>query len=184
MHIGDFSPVGWPALLSGVCLFLCYLSLWWLMLIRPVPTAQTDGVLPSLVAFAGGYLPWTIPLLAPAGASVSQNLVSAALIVVGTALMLVAIFHLGRSFSIVPQARSLARTGPYAVVRNPLYFAEELAILGVLLQYYSPATLFLFLTHGALQIGRIFYEESLLRRTFADYDDYARSTSRLIPYIW
>lgn len=184
MNIADFGPVGWSALISNVCLFMFYLSLWWLMLVRPAPAARTDGILPSLVGFAGGYLPWTIPLFAPSSASAGQNLVSAALVVMGATLMLVAIFHLGRSFSIVPQVRILVRTGPYAVVRNPLYLAEEIAILGALLQYYSSVTLLLFLVHAALQVGRIFYEENLLRRTISDYHDYARSTFRLIPYVW
>ena len=76
------------------------------------------------------------------------------------------------------------RTGPYAVVRNPLYVVEEFAVLGILLQCLSPLTFVLFLVHGALQVRRILDEEELLRRTFPDYDDYARSTSRLIPYVW
>jgi protein-S-isoprenylcysteine O-methyltransferase Ste14 len=180
----DVDPAVWPTLLSSVCLFLFYLALWWLMLNRPAPTARTDGVLPSLVAFAGGYLPWAIPLLAPGGTSASQSLLSALLIVTGTTLMVVAISHLGRSFSIVPQARSLVRTGPYAIVRNPLYLAEEIAILGALLQYYSPVTLLLLLAHLVLQVRRIFYEEKLLKYTFADYEDYAKTTFRLVPYVW
>ena len=184
MNIADFGPVGWPALISSVGLFVFYLSLWWLMLIRPRSTARTDGLLPSIFGFAGSYLPWAIPLFAPNSASPGQNLISATLVVMGTTLMLVALFHLGRSFSIVPQVRTLVRTGPYAVVRNPLYLAEEVAILGALLQYYSMVTLLLFLVHAVLQVGRIFYEEDLLRRTISDYDDYARSTFRLVPYVW
>jgi len=180
----DFDPTVWPALLSNVCLFLFYLMLWWLMLIRPAPMARTEGVLPLLVAFAGGYLPWGIPLLAPDGASASQSLSSALLVVTGTTLMVVSIFHLGRSFSIVPQARKLVRTGPYAIVRNPLYLAEAIAIFGALLQYYSTVTLLLFLVHLVLQVRRIFYEENLLQHTFADYEGYTKSTFRLVPYVW
>lgn len=56
--------------------------------------------------------------------------------------------------------------------------------MGALLQYYSAFGLLLFLGRGVLQVRRIFYEENLLRRTFADYDDYATSTFRLIPYVW
>jgi protein-S-isoprenylcysteine O-methyltransferase Ste14 len=185
LSITDFSQSGWQALLPSVCMFLFYLALWWLMLVRrPSPTARTDRILPSLIAFVGSYLPWTFLPFAQGDPSETQNIASAALSLIGTALMAVVICYLGRSFSIVPQARKLVRTGPYAIVRNPLYFAEEAALLGTLVQFFSLLMLALFLAHGVLQIGRILYEESLLRRTFPGYDDYAKSTSRLIPYIW
>jgi protein-S-isoprenylcysteine O-methyltransferase Ste14 len=89
--------------------------------------------------------------------------------------MVVVICHLGRSFSIVPQARRLVREGPYAVVRHPLYLAEEVALLGTLLQFYSVTGLVLVLVHGVLQVRRILYEEDLLSRTFPDYEVYAKS---------
>jgi protein-S-isoprenylcysteine O-methyltransferase Ste14 len=184
MSLADFGPTGWPELLASVCLFLFYMALWWLILIRSSPAARTDGALPSFIAFAGTFLPWTIVLFAPGEASTGRSLASAVLLLIGTALMVVIILHLGRSFSITPQARRLVRTGPYAVVRNPLYLAEEIAILGTLLQFYSPVTLLLFLTHCVLQVCRMFYEEKLLRHSFSEYDDYAKSTARLIPYVW
>jgi protein-S-isoprenylcysteine O-methyltransferase Ste14 len=184
MFIADFSPTASAAVLSSACLLLFYLVLYWAMLLRPPPMARANGVLSSLIAFAGTYFPWTIVLFGPTGSSASQNVASAALLVVGAVSMVVVILHLGRSFSIVPQARTLVRTGPYAVVRNPLYLVEEVAVLGILLQCLSPVTFVLFLAHGVLQVRRILYEEDLLRRTFPDYDNYARSTSRLIPYVW
>jgi protein-S-isoprenylcysteine O-methyltransferase Ste14 len=141
-------------------------------------------MLPSFIAFAGTYLPWAIVFVAPASASASHSLVSALFLLVGTGLMVVVISHLGRAFSIVPQARTLVRSGPYAVVRNPLYLAEEIAVLGTVLQFFSVVTLMLFIVHCALQVGRIFYEEDLLRRNLPEYDSYARSTSRLIPHVW
>lgn len=184
MDVTDFGPNGWPALLTSLCLFLFYLALCWLILRRPSPAARTASLLPSLTAFAGTYLPWTIVLFAPDAASPALDIASAALLLAGAVLMVVVISHLGRCFSVVPQARGLVRTGPYAVVRHPLYLAEAVALLGTLLQFYSPVTLALFLAQCALQVRRIFYEEELLRRTFPDYDDYARSTARLIPYVW
>ncbi len=185
MGIADFGPNGWPALLSTICILLFYLALGCLMLLRPSPVARTSGVLPSLIAFIGSYLPWTIVVLAPGGASTSQNLASALLLLIGTGGMIIIVLHLGRCFSIVPQARGLVRTGPYAFVRDPLYLAEEIALLGTLLHYLSLLTLAMFLAHGAIQIRRIFYEETLLRLSFPlDYDGYAASTPRLIPFIW
>ena len=184
ISLTDFDPDAGLALLASACQFLFYLALCWVMLLRPSPAARTDGVLPSIIAFVGTYLPWTIVLFAPSQTSTSQNVASATLFLIGAVSMVVVICHLGRSFSIVPQVRSLVRTGPYSVIRNPLYLAEEVALVGTLLQVYSPVTFALFLAHGALQVRRIFYEENLLRRSFPDYDDYANSTSRLIPYVW
>ena len=184
MSIADFGPAGWPLLLSNICLFLFYMALYRVMIVRPAPAARSDGMIPSLVAFAGSYLPWTIPLFAPANASGDQSLAAGALLLIGTSLMVFIVCHLSRSFSVVPQARRLVRAGPYAIVRNPMYLAEEITLLGVLLQYYSPLTLLVLIAHGAFQIRRIFYEEHVLRHSFPDYDEYARSTPRLIPCIW
>jgi hypothetical protein len=175
---------GYLDLLSSVCMFVYYLTLWWLMLSRPLPIARTGTVLPSLVAFTGTYFP-ALWLLFPSGnASRDQHLVSALLVLTGSVLMVVVIEYLGHSFSIVPQARKLIRTGPYAIVRNPLYLVEQVAQLGYLVIFFSPLALALFVAVGALQMRRMFYEERLLRGTFPDYDAYAKSTPRLIPYIW
>jgi protein-S-isoprenylcysteine O-methyltransferase Ste14 len=163
---------------------LFYVALWWFLLTRPLPALRSDGVLPSITAFAGSYLPWVVVLFAPAGPAVGRNLASAALLVTGTILMVIVVLQLGDSFSIVPQARRLVRKGPYAIVRNPMYLAEEIAVLGSVLHFFSIGTFVLFIAHCALQIGRIFYEEDLLRRSFPDYDEYARSTPRVIPYVW
>jgi protein-S-isoprenylcysteine O-methyltransferase Ste14 len=184
MSTADFGPNGWPKLLATACLLLFYLAIWWFTLTRPSAAARSDGILPSLVAFAGTYLPWTIVLFAPGEASAGRSLASAALLLIGTSLMVLVIGHLGRSFSIVPQARTLVRTGPYAIVRNPLYLAEEVAIVGTLLQFYSVAALVLCIAHCGLQVGRILYEEKLLRCSFPDYAEYERSTRRLIPFVW
>lgn len=116
LKIGDTSPAGWSALLAALCLTVFYLALCWLIILRPSPTACDDYVLPSFIAFVGTYLPWTIVFFAPIGASDSQNLASAALLLIGSVLMAFAIFHLGRCFSIVPQARTLVRAGPYKLV--------------------------------------------------------------------
>jgi protein-S-isoprenylcysteine O-methyltransferase Ste14 len=184
VYIVGFNPAAWAAVLSSTCLVLFYLVLYWAMLVRPPPTARFSGLPSSIIAFAGTYLPWTIVLFGPTEASTSQNIASAVFLVVGATSMVFVILYLGRSFSIVPQARKLVRSGPYAVVRNPLYLVEEIAVLGILLQCLSPLAFVLVVAHGVLQVRRILYEEDLLRRTFPDYDDYASSTSRLIPYVW
>jgi protein-S-isoprenylcysteine O-methyltransferase Ste14 len=98
--------------------------------------------------------------------------------------MVAVLLNLGRSFSIIPQARALVTTGPYAIVRHPLYLAEEIAIVGAVVQFYSPAALILLAVHIGLQLMRISFEEELLSQAFPDYGSYAGRTPRLIPYFW
>jgi protein-S-isoprenylcysteine O-methyltransferase Ste14 len=44
------------------------------------------------------------------------------------------VLSLGRSISILPQARQLVTSGPYAFVRHPLYLGEMTAMLGIAMQ--------------------------------------------------
>ena len=184
LNLATSGSAGSSRLLSAVFLVLFYLVLCWSVFSRPPPLARTNTLLPPIVAFAATYGPWTVVLFTPSDDLAVRNFASATLILIGSLLMVVVVVHLGQAFSIVPQARILVRTGPYSLVRNPLYIAEEVALLGTLLQYYSAVTLALFILHGGLQIGRIIYEERLLRRTFPEYEEYANSTSRLIPFVW
>jgi protein-S-isoprenylcysteine O-methyltransferase Ste14 len=94
-----------------------------------------------------------------------------------SATLVISVLYLGRSFSIVPQARELVTSGRYAIVRHPLYLAEELAIVGIFLQYASPFLLPLLLLHLFLQIQRIRYEERVLERVFPEYTTYASHTA-------
>lgn len=109
--IDDFSPTALAAALSGACLFLFYLVLFWAMLVRPPAKERFNGLPCSIIAFAGSYLPWIIIAFKSGETSASQSVASAALLLIGTVSMVVVILHLGLSFSIVPQARTLVRTG-------------------------------------------------------------------------
>src|SRR6266487_540640 len=99
-------------------------------------------------------------------------------------MMLVTIRHLGGSFSLVPQARSVVQTGPYRWIKHPLYLSEEIAVLGVVLQYLTPVTVIVLVLHIGVQVCRILYEEDLLRRNCPEYSTYEASRWRLIPYVW
>ena len=173
----------WPALLSRFCLASFYMLLALLIVTRPPATAQADGLLPRIAAFVGTYLPWTITFFGKSEQAL-PNLASTACVLVGMIMMLVTVRHLGRSFSLVPQARSVVQTGPYRWIKHPLYLAEEIAILGVVLQYLTPVTVIVFVLHIGVQVCRIIYEEDLLRRNCPEYSDYEASRWRLIPCIW
>ena len=83
------------------------------------------------------------------------------------------------------RGQEVITTGPYAVVRHPMYFgalfyfAASSLVLG---SWWGLATIPLL----ALLLGvRIGIEEKALRMGLAGYDDYARSVRwRMIPFIW
>jgi protein-S-isoprenylcysteine O-methyltransferase Ste14 len=173
----------WPSLLSNLCLATFYMLLALLIMSRAPAKAEAEGMWPRIAAFAGTYLPWTITLFGQTDHAL-PNLLSTACVLTGMIMMLVTIRHLGRSFSIVPQARSVVQTGPYRWIKHPLYLAEEIAIVGVVLQFLTPLTVIILIAHIGLQVCRILYEEDLLRRTYPEYATYEASRWRLIPFVW
>jgi protein-S-isoprenylcysteine O-methyltransferase Ste14 len=173
----------WPSLLSSFCLASFYMLLALLIMTRSPAKAQADGLLPRIAAFVGTYLPWTITFFGKTDQAL-PNLLSTVCVLIGTIMMLVTIRHLGRSFSLVPQARSVVQTGPYRWIKHPLYFSEQIAILGVVLQYLTPVTVIVFVLHIGVQVCRILYEEDLLRRNCPEYSSYEETRWRLIPYVW
>ncbi|MGB9153552.1 MAG: isoprenylcysteine carboxylmethyltransferase family protein [Alphaproteobacteria bacterium] len=70
------------------------------------------------------------------------------------------------------------------MVRHPLYLAEAIAALGVVINFLSPWALILVAVQLALQIVRIHYEEKVLKENFPEYEEYAKKTWRLIPGIY
>jgi protein-S-isoprenylcysteine O-methyltransferase Ste14 len=180
---GDLTSAAWQQTAYRICLIVFYVLLWWLILSRPLAQAQTPGILPKLAAFTGTYLPWCITFVARDGHPI-HDLASTICLLVGSTLMVVSVAYLGRSFSLVPQSRRLVQTGPYRYVRHPLYLAEEIAVVGVVLQIPSVLTFLILVTHVGIQVSRIFYEERLLSQTLSGYDRYAMSRWRLVPFVW
>jgi protein-S-isoprenylcysteine O-methyltransferase Ste14 len=157
----------------------------WLTLVRSPPAAKARGLLPRVTAFLAVTLLFVLPLLPRLDpAPTWLLLLSAALAFTGNGLALFVLNRLGRSFSIMSEARRLVTGGPYRLVRHPLYLAEEIAIIGIFLPYWGWQAALLFVTHLAVQLLRLGNEERVLRATFADYADYARRTARLIPGLW
>ncbi|MGO8920574.1 MAG: methyltransferase family protein [Stellaceae bacterium] len=157
----------------------------WLTLIRSRPVAKAQGLMPRLTALLAVTLLFALPFLPRLDpAPTSLLFLSAGLAFLGNGLALLVLNRLGRSFSVMSEARSLVTSGPYRLVRHPLYLTEEIAIIGIFLPYWSWAAALLFLTHLAVQLLRLRNEERVLRATFADYAEYARRTAGLIPGLW
>ena len=152
--------------------------------VRHVPQRTAPGFYPRCAAVAGTFLSVGIVQLPPQELSSALYLGSLLLIIGGTGLAIYAALVLGRSISILPEARRLVTWGPYALVRHPLYLGEIVAIAGVALQYLSAWALLLLALVCAFQLQRMKYEERVLFQVFPKYGDYMARTARLMPGVY
>jgi protein-S-isoprenylcysteine O-methyltransferase Ste14 len=154
-----------------------------LVCIRRLPIRKVDGFFPKAWAFVAANLGYALLLIPRANLGQVMVKLSTFIVVAGTLGSMIALIYLGRAFAILPQARMLVRSGPYAYVRHPLYLFEQLAMLGIALQYHQPWGLILVAVSFAMQFPRMRYEVQVLRETFSEYDAYASVTPRLIPFV-
>jgi protein-S-isoprenylcysteine O-methyltransferase Ste14 len=152
--------------------------------VRHIPQRTAPGFYPRFAAVAGTFLGGGIVLLPLQELSYALYLGSVLLIIGGTGLAIYAALVLGRSISILPEARRLVTRGPYALVRHPLYLGEIVAIAGVALQYLSAWALLLLALVCAFQFQRMKYEERVLFQVFPKYGDYMARTARLMPGVY
>jgi protein-S-isoprenylcysteine O-methyltransferase Ste14 len=172
-------------MLSCICLSLFYTLIVWFTLARGFPVKQASGLQPRASAVLGSFLIFgTAFLPAREGLPASWHFASAALAFLSSALLLVILPHLGRSFSIMPEARHLVTSGPYAFVRHPLYLAEEIGIIAIFIQILSIPAALILVIHFCFQVRRIYNEEIVLAAAFPEYLAYQARTARLIPGIW
>ena len=155
-----------------------------LLVLRDTPQARARGLMPRAAALAGTYLGVAIVMLPPIELSTQLNLTSTLLVVGGTVFALYSALRLGRSLSMMSEARRLVTSGPYAVIRHPLYLGEGIALIGLTLQFLSPWALLILALQCACQVARMGNEERILARVFPEYRTYMAHTARLVPYIY
>ena len=150
-------------------------------LLRRRPVARAAGLLPRAVALAAVAVPGLFFLLPRAVPHLGYTLLSLAVVGIGNAMAAVTVSFLGRSLSIMAEARRLVTSGPYAFVRHPLYACEIWTQAGFLLVYRSPAATALWAAFVLLLFLRSRYEEDVLAGAFPEYVDYRQRVPALLP---
>src|SRR5215469_14481841 len=101
--------------IAGSILFS--LLLIYLLVTRLPPSRKAQGVLPRLAAILGTFLTVGIIQLKAQPLPLALQALADVLLFGSSMLAIVVISSLGNAFSIMPEARRLVTTGPYALVR-------------------------------------------------------------------
>src|SRR5689334_21326670 len=129
----------------------------------------------------------TLMLLLRRGELLGAGPVSIALQAIAVALMVWARVTFGRrSFHAAanPTAGGLVTTGPYRIIRHPIYTAACLFGGASIVTHWSLASVAfgILLLLGALM--RLLCEERLVKQKYPEYVEYAKVTKRMIPYLF
>jgi protein-S-isoprenylcysteine O-methyltransferase Ste14 len=152
--------------------------------LRARPTGKAIGLEPRISALIGAFLVYAIPFFPRRELPLTAEMISTLLILFGSAAAVYALMRLGRSFSMMAEARRLVTSGPYRFIRHPLYLAEELAVVGLVMQFFSWATALVLVVQIAFQLRRMHNEEAILAESFPEYAEYRQRTARLLPGIY
>ena len=83
-----------------------------------------------------------------------------------------------------PTAGGLVTRGPYRWLRHPIYSAVLYFIWAGIAAHPSRTSILVALLASALVGVRMLGEERLLREMYPEYAEYARHTSRVLPFIF
>lgn len=133
-------------------------------------------------AFAGTLLPL---LVVPVeGVPLAPSVISGSLMLVGMVIHLTAKFTLRRSMGVVAANRGVKVSGPYRIVRHPMYAGYVIVLAGMLLNWPSLQNFVVMFLCWGIVILRIISEERVLASDPLYRDLKATTRFRLIPGIY
>ena len=85
----------------------------------------------------------------------------------------------------VEAGQNVIHSGPYAIVRHPMYTGMSMTALGIPLALASYMAMPIFALTIPLLMFRVIHEERTLQRDLPGYPEYCEQTRfRLVPWIW
>ncbi len=134
-----------------------------------------------IVAIAAAFL---VILVRPEGRGLIPDGAGAALQIAGTLFEVSAKIALGKSFGIVAANRGIVVSGPYRVVRHPIYLGYLVTHVGFVLSNWSVRNLVVYAVAYCFQIARIYSEERILAEDESYCAYRTRVRYRLLPGIF
>lgn len=159
-----------------------------LVVLRPPARLRDASVAAWALAMAATFGLFIAPRL-PAGPALFSpatrlELAAAGVMAASLAFSCATLWHLGRSFSLTPEARALVTGGPYRLVRHPLYLSESVTLVAYGLASGRLTFLVVVTAILAVQVKRSRLEERLLTRAFPDYQVRFRGVAHLVPGLY
>ena len=160
---------------------------------RGGPTAEQETTQRVIMIFAS--LAFAALLVVPAlDRRLHWSSVPTVVVLAGDVLVLIGFSFIGRVYREntytaatirVESGQQVISTGPYAIVRHPMYASALLYLIGTPLALGSYVGLIAFVVMVATLIWRLLDEERVLMRDLPGYTEYmARVRSRLVPHVW
>jgi protein-S-isoprenylcysteine O-methyltransferase Ste14 len=106
----------------------------------------------------------------------------------GIFLGVLAILNMGiGNFNVTPRNKNggqLVTHGIYKLIRHPMYFAQLVALLPLIFDYFTFLRLAVYLVLLVTLLLKIKFEEESLSEHFSGYPAYMEKTKKLIPFIY
>ena len=119
--------------------------------------------------------------------SLASEIIGAAITLMGLVVAVWARTIIGRNWSgyvSLKENHELVTSGPYSVIRHPIYTGFLLMIIGTAIYYASVLALIYFVIDASIFLWRAKREEALMIKTFGKkYQDYMKRTKALIPFV-
>jgi protein-S-isoprenylcysteine O-methyltransferase Ste14 len=180
------------------CIWIILLIVWCLAALRASPAARRQPIAARLahglpLAVCGVLLFRSTVAAGPLGRRFAPDTAfvgwtGAMITGLGVAFAIAARFFLGKNWSgwvTVKKGHQLIRSGPYAVVRHPIYSGVLLGILGTAIVVGEVRGL-VAVASAALGLRlKSFQEERFMEEEFgSEYRDYTRRVKAMIPLVW
>lgn len=161
-------------------------------LLRGRAQRSTTSVLARLAAYGATFLipvfvRWALrwhPSFVATTPAIPLRMIGASLWLFGLVLGFWPLWYLRTSFSVEPAARTLVTSGPYRIVRHPIYTSYVLSFSGLLLLHLTVPMALVAASWFTITRLRIRCEEQVLEAAFPEYEMYRRQVGALSPRWW
>ncbi len=140
----------------------------------------------GLMVFVGPIIWWDWPAW-PFPASKLTSVIGVVFLLSGSLLFISGILRLGANLTALPYPKSestLIETGPYRIVRHPMYSGATLVAFGWSLWIHSWLAIGIALVLFVVFDLKTRREETWLKEKFPDYSAYQQRVHKLVPLIY